>query len=158
LSPDDEVSWVEESPFADRGYVNNEKGESSHQRNISETSSRRGSLSSSLKEIATDNRGPIPEADMLEEAFSGGSTNRESMAGSLTNLIHVIENKSTSNNGDSNSVDELKPSTGFTRHCLHRRSAPLAQGGSTNDDVDAVAMKKRLEIIAIIEQERKRTT
>jgi hypothetical protein len=160
-SADDEVSWVEDSPSHDRTNVSAEKGQPSLKRSTSETSSRRESLSSSLREIATDNRGPIPEADILEEAFSGGSTNRESMAGSSTNLIHVIDNKSSSQNADqnadSNTAGELKPSTGFTRHCLRGRNTPVAHEGSTKDDLDAVAMKKRLEILAIIERERQRT-
>lgn len=102
---------------------------------------------------------------MLEETFSGGSSsNRVSISGSLTNLGHVVENKTfevgnptqttLENNDDSETNDEIHPSMGFMRHTAQRRSTPLARGGSAHDDLDAVAMKKRLQVLATIEHGR----
>lgn len=152
LRASDEVSWVDEvqSPT---DQVNDNTGNNGRN---SECSSQKSSLSSSMKEFATDNRGPIPEVEMLEETFNGLST-RESLEGSLKNLINVVEDSSTgrddsthpSSNKEAGSVDDAKPSLGFMRQRQMHRG--LNGGASPQDDLGMTVMKKRLQVLASIE-------
>lgn len=170
-SPDDDVSWVEDVPHLSkrvhpaptRAYCD---------------SSHTDSMTSSQREIATDEHGPIPEADMLEEAFSG-SSRTGSHSGSLRSLREVghknrCKGNDSSEEGDRRNLEtclgqssregdhdlrgaiiEMKPSLGFLRHRHARHGiycSGLDCGDSSTNDLELQAMKKRSEVLASIEQ------
>ncbi|KAL7478255.1 hypothetical protein ACHAW6_004028 [Cyclotella cf. meneghiniana] len=170
-SPDDDVSWVEDvlhlskrvDPAPTRAYCD---------------SSHTDSMTSSQREIATDEHGPIPEADMLEEAFSG-SSRTGSHTGSWRSLREVghkdnCKGNDSSEEGDRRNLEtclgqssregdydlrgaiiEMKPSLGFLRHRHARHGiygSGLDCGDSSTNDLELEAMKKRSEVLASIEQ------
>eukprot|EP00804_Cyclotella_cryptica_P006311 CCRYP_010166-RA/>CCRYP_010166-RA protein AED:0.04 eAED:0.04 QI:0/-1/0/1/-1/1/1/0/1027 len=167
---EDDVSWVEDVPHHSN-QVN-----TSTAREFAGSSNTDSLTSSSLRELATDERGPIPEADMLEEAFSK-SSGRESLAGSLRSLKHAVEKEAYIGNDrleegnyqksetcphkpppedDSvcGTIIEMKPSLGFMRH-NHTRYGTYDHGNDHGDtsqnDLELEVMKKRSEVLASIE-------
>jgi hypothetical protein len=152
FSPEDDVSWVERSQRL------NQANTSSH------TNYDESSMSSSKRELATDDRGPIPEPDILEEVFSGSSKG-ESLSESFKSLMQTATESDGHKSHDSTierdhqfpevpcthspsdeALGGMKPSLGFMRHSPNRDFTKSVQ-----DDIEVAAMDKRSEILTLIE-------
>ena len=161
-SPDDEVSWVEnEQPFTNTANATTTDATRAREKSSSEMSSRVDSLSLSQRELHTDTRVPISEAEILEEAFSGSS--RDGLSSSLKNLMNGVQNESNEqnefsltssiDNNASDVEDEVRPSLGFMRH-MHNSSGIHSNVSRTTSqaELEMEVRKKRMEVLATIEK------
>jgi hypothetical protein len=153
-SPDDCVSFVDRS-FVNRANVRTaaDFGDGNH--------GEHSSLSSSVKEFATDDRGPIPETDMLD-ALSGSSS---SIPESLKSLrpeheqgshirresVEEITQQTPETPLQSEIIGDLKPSLGFMRYNGLQHGN---YGDNPRDNLEAVVMKMRQDVMASIEMGR----